>query len=195
MQKYQYHSHTNFRLFDHSLKRFYRIFKPSKSQKKHQIIGVAGNHDIGFGDTIVHEAYQRYIDLFGGLNQVRKVGASTIVTLDTIGLSSTINNDAKNKAQEFLDSLGSIMLIKTNQLLALAMLYYLRTFHFGDPKMNIAEKNGHRSRYPTNTGTSIKVYSISPRHDSARHQSQDPRPNQTFASNFRRRSRRLRVYT
>lgn len=66
---------------------------------------VAGNHDYGFGDTIIRKAVKRYKREFGSVNYEIKVGNHTIVVLDTLALSSNITS-IRNEAQEFLTKIA-----------------------------------------------------------------------------------------
>lgn len=66
---------------------------------------VAGNHDYGFGDTLVREAMVRYKREFGSVNYEVQVGNHTLVVLDTLALSSSIPS-IREESQEFLSKIG-----------------------------------------------------------------------------------------
>jgi len=66
---------------------------------------VAGNHDYGFGDTIIRKAVKRYKREFGSVNYEIQVGNHTIVVLDTLALSSNITS-VRAEAQEFLTTIA-----------------------------------------------------------------------------------------
>ncbi|KAF9294623.1 hypothetical protein BGZ74_011164 [Mortierella antarctica] len=66
---------------------------------------VAGNHDYGFGDTLVREAMVRYKREFGSVNYEVHVGNHTLVVLDTLALSSSIPS-IREESQEFLSKIG-----------------------------------------------------------------------------------------
>ncbi|KAF9141974.1 hypothetical protein BGX30_003665 [Mortierella sp. GBA39] len=53
---------------------------------------VAGNHDIGFGDTLVRQAMKRYKGDFGSVNYEIKIGNHSLIVLDTLSLSSNITS-------------------------------------------------------------------------------------------------------
>lgn len=53
---------------------------------------VAGNHDVGFGDTLVRQAMKRYKSDFGSVNYEIKIGNHSLVVLDTLSLSSNITS-------------------------------------------------------------------------------------------------------
>lgn len=85
------------------LLRFRRIFKLSYPLLT---IGVPGNHDIGFGNTVVPKAYDVYAQTFGTLNQVVQVANHSFICLDTVSLSATVETPQKLAAQAFLDQLA-----------------------------------------------------------------------------------------
>ncbi|KAG0052004.1 hypothetical protein BGZ83_003082 [Gryganskiella cystojenkinii] len=62
---------------------------------------VAGNHDYGFGDTIIRNAVKRYKRDFGSINYELQIGNHTLVVLDTLALSSNITS-IRAESQEFL---------------------------------------------------------------------------------------------
>ena len=90
--------------FRKELHRFQNIFDLNNKLT----LGVAGNHDIGFGKTIINHAYLRYISTFGKLNSVTKIGDFSLIALDTIGLSGRLDSEAYKTAEEFLESLKEL---------------------------------------------------------------------------------------
>ena len=88
--------------FDIELSRFKKIFHMNDDVLT---LGVAGNHDIGFGKTIVTTAHARFLNTFGSLNAMTIVANHTIIALDTIGLSGLPESDAFKVATSFLQSL------------------------------------------------------------------------------------------
>ncbi|KAG0244668.1 hypothetical protein BGW41_006907 [Actinomortierella wolfii] len=68
---------------------------------------VAGNHDIGFGDTIIRETVKRFKRIHSPLNYEIRVGNHSFVILDTMSLSS-VHQDIREEAQTFLDSLAAV---------------------------------------------------------------------------------------
>ncbi|KAG0253256.1 hypothetical protein DFQ27_007518 [Actinomortierella ambigua] len=66
---------------------------------------VAGNHDIGFGDTIIRGTEKRFKRVHGPLNYEIPVGNHSFVILDTMSLSS-IHQEIREESQTFLDSLA-----------------------------------------------------------------------------------------
>jgi hypothetical protein len=67
---------------------------------------MAGNHDYGFGDAIVRSARTRYEREFGSPNWITQLGNHSIISLDTLSLSSRVT-DIRNTTQTFLDDLSA----------------------------------------------------------------------------------------
>ncbi|KAF9926974.1 hypothetical protein BGZ67_007805 [Mortierella alpina] len=65
---------------------------------------MAGNHDIGFGDNIIRPSVKRFKDAFGSINYEVKVGNHSLVVLDTLALSSDVQ-DIRGESQQFLTQL------------------------------------------------------------------------------------------
>ncbi|KAF9098272.1 hypothetical protein BGX29_007718, partial [Mortierella sp. GBA35] len=63
---------------------------------------VAGNHDVGFGNTLIRSSMARYKRVFGSVNYEVKVGNHSLVVLDTLALSSNISS-IRHESQQFLD--------------------------------------------------------------------------------------------
>ncbi|KAI3642807.1 hypothetical protein MP228_012362 [Amoeboaphelidium protococcarum] len=74
--------------FWRDLRRFKRIFHTPRHVP---VYYMAGNHDIGFGDTLVEEAYARHVQIFGNTSDIVRLQSGTaqieLVILDTISLS------------------------------------------------------------------------------------------------------------
>ena len=66
---------------------------------------VAGNHDYGFGDTLIRKAMVRYKQEFGSVNYEVLVGNHSLVVLDTLALSSSIPS-IREESQAFLSKIG-----------------------------------------------------------------------------------------
>ncbi|KAI1314579.1 hypothetical protein EDD11_001962 [Mortierella claussenii] len=62
---------------------------------------VAGNHDVGFGNTLIKQSMKRYKQVFGSVNYEVQVGNHSIVVLDTLALSSE-RQDIREESQQFL---------------------------------------------------------------------------------------------
>lgn len=65
---------------------------------------MAGNHDVGFGDNIIRPSVKRFKNTFGSLNYEVKVGNHSLVVLDTLALSSDVQ-DIREESQQFLTQL------------------------------------------------------------------------------------------
>ncbi|CAI4055607.1 hypothetical protein N7582_000383 [Saccharomyces uvarum] len=87
--------------------RFNNIF-PKKPLRR-TVMSLPGNHDIGFGDTVVESSLQRFSSYFGETSTSLEVGNHTFVLLDTISLSDKKNPSVSRIPMEFLDnfSMGS----------------------------------------------------------------------------------------
>lgn len=81
--------------------RFNKIF-PKKPNRR-TVMSLPGNHDIGFGDTVVESSAKRFSAYFGETSSKWDVGNHTFVLLDTISLSDTVNVNVSSIPREFLD--------------------------------------------------------------------------------------------
>lgn len=86
--------------------RFHKIF-PQKPGKK-TVSSLPGNHDIGFGDTVVADSFQRFRTFFGETSSLHDVGNHTFVLLDTIAMSDTANENISAVPYEFLKEYSNI---------------------------------------------------------------------------------------
>ncbi|KAG0233151.1 hypothetical protein BGW41_001631 [Actinomortierella wolfii] len=66
---------------------------------------VAGNHDVGFGDTLIRPSMTRYKKMFGAVNYEIEVGNHSFVVLDTLSLSSGIQ-DIRQESVDFLNKIS-----------------------------------------------------------------------------------------
>ncbi|KAF9379558.1 hypothetical protein CPB97_008900, partial [Podila verticillata] len=86
---------------------------PADSRERHAIraagkslrLYVAGNHEYGFGDTLIRKAVVRYKQEFGSVNYEVLVGNHSLVVLDTLALSSSIPS-IREESQAFLSKIG-----------------------------------------------------------------------------------------
>lgn len=93
----------------------YRVTKdiPSTTQERDEArradksvrLYVAGNHDVGYGNNLVHKMALRFNQDFGALNYEIQVGNHTMVVLDTLSLSAE-DPAIRKEAQMFLDQIG-----------------------------------------------------------------------------------------
>ncbi|KAG0278167.1 hypothetical protein BGZ95_004557, partial [Linnemannia exigua] len=63
---------------------------------------VAGNHDVGFGDTLIRSSMVRYKRVFGSVNYEVNVGNHSLVVLDTLALSSRVPS-IRDESQKLLN--------------------------------------------------------------------------------------------
>lgn len=108
--------------FNEELRRFHNIF--SYDYSKIISLGVAGNHDIGFGKSIVKSAHERYIKTFGDANSVSCIADHCFFAIDTIALSGNQNDQSFIDAQKFLDDLASFKHDNTKRILLTHVPFY-----------------------------------------------------------------------
>lgn len=77
----------------------------TKLPNKPMITSVAGNHDIGFGNTIIPEAYDRFVKYFGEPSSTHVIGNHTFVLLDTISMMNTENSSVYQKPYDFMNKI------------------------------------------------------------------------------------------
>lgn len=82
--------------------RFNQIF-PKKPLRR-TVMSLPGNHDIGFGDTVVESSLQRFSSYFGETSSSLDAGNHTFVLLDTISLSDKTNPNVSRIPRQFLDN-------------------------------------------------------------------------------------------
>ncbi|KAJ2822184.1 hypothetical protein IWW50_004317, partial [Coemansia erecta] len=78
-------------------KRFLSIFA-SRQSNAMRVYHMAGNHDIGIGNTVVQPALRRFHDYVGPTNQIIDIGGHQIILLDTLTLesdSAAVNTTSK----------------------------------------------------------------------------------------------------
>lgn len=75
-----------------------------KPLNKKTAFNLAGNHDIGFGDTIIQSSLNRFKSYFGPTSQVIDIAGHQIVLLDTISLSNTNNEEIYGEVRQFLQN-------------------------------------------------------------------------------------------
>lgn len=71
------------------------------------VMSLPGNHDIGFGDTIIEPSLERFISFFGDTSSKWVIGNHTFVILDTISLSSTVNANISSIPRDFMENFRS----------------------------------------------------------------------------------------
>ncbi|KAG0196103.1 hypothetical protein BGX33_002085, partial [Mortierella sp. NVP41] len=91
---------------------------------------VAGNHDVGFGDTLIQSSMARYKQVFGSVNYEVKVGNHSLVVLDTLALSSQVPA-IRDESQQFLDHIKQESPTLPRILFTHVPLYRLDTTYCG----------------------------------------------------------------
>ncbi|KAJ2201134.1 hypothetical protein IW144_000537 [Coemansia sp. RSA 522] len=81
--------------------RFLLLFV-NRKPKSTRVYHMAGNHDIGIGNTIVQNALQRFHEYVGPTNQILDIGGHQIILLDTLTLESD-NKDVRKSTQQTID--------------------------------------------------------------------------------------------
>ncbi|KAK3837470.1 MAG: Metallo-dependent phosphatase-like protein, partial [Linnemannia gamsii] len=93
---------TDQKTFEKNTGRFFEwIFATDSSALR---LYVAGNHDVGFGDTLIRSSMKRYKRVFGSVNYEVNVGNHSLVVLDTLALSSKVPS-IREESQLFLDQI------------------------------------------------------------------------------------------
>lgn len=85
--------------------RWNRIY--NRPADKRTIMSLPGNHDIGFGNTIVPRALSRFKSYFGETSSSFDIGNHTIVLLDTISMMNTIDPTISSPPREFIKKLNA----------------------------------------------------------------------------------------
>ncbi|CUM47526.1 uncharacterized protein AC631_05785 [Debaryomyces fabryi] len=89
--------------FYNQLERFNKIFlRNDYTINENFFVNVAGNHDIGWADGVKLKAKARFMETFGNPNAIVNINDVDFVTLDSISLSSSVNNIRK-ESRQFLD--------------------------------------------------------------------------------------------
>lgn len=90
-------------VWEAEFRRWNRIF--TKPAYKRTIMSLPGNHDIGYGNTIVYHALQRFSMYFGEPSSSVDIGNHTFVLLDTISMLNTENSTIYNKPYDFINKI------------------------------------------------------------------------------------------
>ncbi|KAJ2608078.1 hypothetical protein H4S08_004585, partial [Coemansia sp. RSA 1365] len=86
--------------------RYNSIFR-NRHPDKMRVYDMAGNHDIGIGNTIVPHAIERFRHYIGPLNRVLHIGSHQIILLDTLTLEHDdpkVNNSTRALVEWLRDS-------------------------------------------------------------------------------------------
>ncbi|KAK7205784.1 Metallo-dependent phosphatase-like protein [Myxozyma melibiosi] len=111
-------------------KRFDRVF-PSRIGKL-TVREVAGNHDIGFGDTISSEALNRFRAYFGDPNRVLEIGNHSFVVLDTNSMTNHKDEQIYKPARTFFESVAEDIQNTTSATLPRILLTHIPLYRDKD---------------------------------------------------------------
>jgi hypothetical protein len=94
--------------FSAGTKRFNDVFniQHDPEDKDARELYVAGNHDIGFGNTIILNSYERYERYYGPTSYHRRFGNISVIVLDTISMSMDADRKYRQKTELFLQQLS-----------------------------------------------------------------------------------------
>lgn len=84
--------------------RFTNIF--TKPPYRRTVFSLPGNHDIGYGDTVVPHALERFQAYFGPTSSSIDIANHTFVLLDTISMLNTINSTIYDPPKQFMKSIA-----------------------------------------------------------------------------------------
>ncbi|KAF9434134.1 hypothetical protein BGZ76_008507 [Entomortierella beljakovae] len=126
---------------------------------------VAGNHDVGFGDTLVRPAMTRYKQVFGSVNYKIEVGNHTFVVLDTLSLSS-VRPEIREESEHFINDLSNEIPTLPRILFTHVPLFRLDTTYCGDERASkqlILNRGGEQYYNMVNSTLSRQIlHSIQP---------------------------------
>ncbi|KAF9939832.1 hypothetical protein BGZ65_009210 [Modicella reniformis] len=94
---------------------------------------VAGNHDVGFGNTLIRSSMARYKQSYGSVNYEIEVGNHSLVVLDTLALSSDIQ-DIREESHRFLTQIEKEKPRLPRILFTHVPLFRLDTTYCGDAR-------------------------------------------------------------
>ncbi|KAF9357303.1 hypothetical protein BGX26_003953 [Mortierella sp. AD094] len=120
---------------------------------------VAGNHDVGFGNTLVKSAMTRYKQEFGSVNYEVNVGNHSLVVLDTLALSSYVP-EIREESQHFLEEVSNEPIKFPRILFTHVPLFRLDTTYCGDARESdqlILNRSGEQYQNMVNTTLSREI--------------------------------------
>ena len=87
--------------------------RPGQRGRK-MVVGLPGNHDLGFGDGVELPIRERFNTYFGDGNRVDIIGNHTFVSIDSVSLSAWNGNEDTNKeiwkpTMDFLDEVENLV--------------------------------------------------------------------------------------
>ncbi|KAF9549540.1 hypothetical protein EC957_003492 [Mortierella hygrophila] len=120
---------------------------------------VAGNHDVGFGDTLVLQAMKRYKGDFGSVNYEIKIANHSLVILDTLSLSSNITS-IREESRDFLAKMEQEKPKEPRMLFTHVPLFRPETTSCGEAReaqQLILDRNGEQYQNMVNASLSREI--------------------------------------
>ncbi|KAF9911911.1 hypothetical protein EC991_001815 [Linnemannia zychae] len=120
---------------------------------------VAGNHDVGFGDTLIRSSMRRYKRVFGSVNYEVNVGNHSLVVLDTLAFSSEFPS-IREESQQFLDQIKQEQPSLPRILFTHVPLHRLDTTYCGKPRETeqlILDRKGEQFQNMVNVHLSREI--------------------------------------
>ncbi|KAG0341890.1 hypothetical protein BG000_007707 [Podila horticola] len=120
---------------------------------------VAGNHDVGYGNDLIHNMALRFKQDYGALNYEIQLGNHAVVVLDTLSLSAE-DPAIRNEAQMFLDQIGQESPTLPRILFTHIPLYRLDTTYCGQQRESsrlILDQGGFQYQNMVNPALSREI--------------------------------------
>ncbi|KAG0368238.1 hypothetical protein BGZ54_002374 [Gamsiella multidivaricata] len=120
---------------------------------------VAGNHDVGFGDTLVRRAMKRYKKEFGSVNYEIDVGNHSFIIMDTLSFSSNITF-IREESRAFVSRIGREGSILPRMLFTHVPLFRPDTTFCGEARESdqpILSRNGEQFQNMVNASLSRAI--------------------------------------
>ncbi|KAH7048036.1 Metallo-dependent phosphatase-like protein, partial [Linnemannia elongata] len=137
----------------------HRFLDKIRQDGKSARLYVAGNHDVGFGDTLVRQAMKRYKGDFGSVNYEIKVGNHSLVVLDTLSLSSNITS-VREESRGFLARMEQEKSKEPRVLFTHVPLFRPETTSCGEAReaqQLILDRNGEQYQNMVNASLSREI--------------------------------------
>ncbi|OAQ30671.1 Metallo-dependent phosphatase, partial [Linnemannia elongata AG-77] len=137
----------------------HRFLDKVRQDGKSARLYVAGNHDVGFGDTLVRQAMKRYKGDFGSVNYEIKVGNHSLVVLDTLSLSSNITS-IREESRGFLARMEQEKSKEPRLLFTHVPLFRPETTSCGEAReaqQLILDRNGEQYQNMVNASLSREI--------------------------------------
>jgi hypothetical protein len=134
--------------WEREYERFMRIFSDppkTRNSEARTVFSLPGNHDIGFGNTLVQGAHARFIKHFGETSSYHFVGNHTILLLDTIAMMNTDNDQVYRRPYEFLNN---YIMSVNNEMKQQPTVLLSHVPLFRDPSLSCGSKRESKESLP-----------------------------------------------